>query len=547
MSTSPVGQSIRLELLGGFRLLRRSTEVALTSRTARAVLVFLALKTGSKSSRSQIAALIWPDEPEAAARRRLSQALWRIRQTLPELDAALRTEGEAVWLEGTGLVLDVAQFEVGIQRTQADLTDGQLEAHRAALDLYTDDLLPDWSEAWLLEARLRWQELRLAALGRVTVALEIREDLAGALSAARAWLAADGFDEAAHRAVMRLQARLGRADRALEQFALLRERLSRELGAAPDAQTQDLQRRIVAGAFELDAAPQVRLLETGLIGREDEFLKLTNALNLQPRIALLEAEAGLGKTRLLRAVTEGAAWQGTQIIWVQGKEFAGSEAYAALRDALQPLLTPARVARLSLRLERVWLTAATAVVPALQAFDAVPVALKPQEEVVRLRESLYQLISALCEGEERYWLVLDDAQWIDEGTLALLEAVVRRLPDHLSLVVAYRSDEAKERPAVWDSLSALGRRAERITLRPLSAAATLQLAMTSLGTATLSAPIKELLMGVTAQTRGQPLYLLETLRALAEHGTIWSDRGVLRVRDALEDRYLLTKIGRAHV
>ncbi len=54
------------------------------SDNARALLAFLALEANQAHRRSSLAALLWPDHSEAAARNNLRQTLFNLRKTLAD-------------------------------------------------------------------------------------------------------------------------------------------------------------------------------------------------------------------------------------------------------------------------------------------------------------------------------------------------------------------------------------------------------------------------------------------------------------------------------
>jgi DNA-binding SARP family transcriptional activator/tetratricopeptide (TPR) repeat protein len=525
-------ETICLGLLGGFRLLRANVEVSLPHKSARALLAFLVLNPG-RTTRSQLVARLWADVSELTARRRLSQALWRLFQALPELETVLCSDAESLWLSSAKtLEVDVMRFETRLQTAGGLLSDRELEAHQSGLLSYLGELLPDWNDDWILEHRERFKGLCITGLARVTAALEWREQPDAALEMARLWAAADPFDEASHRAIMRFEAALGRTTRALEQFEALRELFEHELGVLPQPETQQLRQSLQAGLIERDAPPQFGLQHTGLIGREQERSQILNAFN-RSNIVLLEAEAGVGKTRLLQELNADAVWQDAEILWAQSREFASPKAFAPLLEALRAHLTPARASRLARKLEPVWLSAAARVIPELPA-SAVFTDLGGSEEALRIQESLYRVFAELSH-QGRYWLIVDDAQWADEGTLAVLARLARNLPEGFGLVVAYRPSDARERQSVWQCLQALSLVAQRVQLAPLTSEQALRLARASLGfTANSSlsefgSSLHTLIERVVRETVGQPLYLLETLRALLERGLVRRERGAWQI------------------
>ncbi len=539
-------QGTRLEVLGGFRLLTDEREQRLPSRHARAVLAFLALQNDRAVERSKLCGLIWPDEPESRARRSLSQALWRAKEIVPQVDRSLEADADRVRLivnpsDPRAFLVDAARFQAALEGHAPDWDDRLLETHREALALYRGELLEGWADEWVLEERQRLHGLYVRALEGVARALEARTDLDGALEVAHKWVNSDSLNEDAHRLVMRLAASLGRTAQALEQYERLGVTLRSELGtqsAEPDARTRALRQRLVRHAHADPAhAPRASVTEASLIGRERERARLIAALERSRAggtLVLLEGQSGIGKTRLLRELSADAAWRDVDVLWAQGLEFTRTEPFAALRHALEAHLTPARTARLAQRLEAVWINAAAGLVPNLAvASRSAQATVAPQDEPIRAQEGLRHVIKGLA-ATGPCVLVVDDLQWVDEGTLRVLERLTRHTPRGLTVIVAYRPSEARDRTAVWETLQALSAAdgCERLKLEALSPEAAARLARASLNLGDdltaldLIVPDANALAERLARdTNGHPLYLLETLRALIERGALRHEDG----------------------
>ena len=86
------GTLIRLHLLGGFRLLHGNAPVVVP-RGLQRVLALVGLRPGT--TRSHLAGLLWPDNPEERALSSLRTALWRLRQ-VPY--CPLHTSGDTIRL-----------------------------------------------------------------------------------------------------------------------------------------------------------------------------------------------------------------------------------------------------------------------------------------------------------------------------------------------------------------------------------------------------------------------------------------------------------------
>ena len=74
--------SLKIYLLGQFKLQNSDQLFELPSRPAQSLLAYLVLNAGVTHRREKLASLIWPDANETNARSYLRQALWRIGKSL---------------------------------------------------------------------------------------------------------------------------------------------------------------------------------------------------------------------------------------------------------------------------------------------------------------------------------------------------------------------------------------------------------------------------------------------------------------------------------
>lgn len=221
------------------------------------LLIYLALEGSLPNARPQprttLATLLWPDEPERAAKQNLRQTLYQLRQLLGEAtqptDQAppflLITNDTVQWNPVADYSLDVAHF-------LAHLARGDLQA---ATELYAGDLLAGLTsssplfEEWLLLTRERFHMQALDALDRLTQAVLQQGDYQAAQRLARRQLALEPWRESAHQQLMRSLALAGERGAALAQYESCRRILAEELDVEPAAATVALYHQIRTGAL----------------------------------------------------------------------------------------------------------------------------------------------------------------------------------------------------------------------------------------------------------------------------------------------------------
>jgi DNA-binding SARP family transcriptional activator len=204
--------------------------------------------------------------------------------------------------------VDVDAFEeaaVGARRS------GDPAAYRAAINLYTRDLLPEdryeeWTEGRRQELRRTWLSLHVE-LARV---YEERREYEKGIDVLQRVLLEEPTNEEMHAGLMRLYASADRRGEALAQYERLQEALSGRLDTEVGATIKRLREEIAAGTL-LPAQPTVPPTEessetgkhnlpaprTSFVGREHEKMEIERELAMTDLLTLTGA-GGSGKTRL---------------------------------------------------------------------------------------------------------------------------------------------------------------------------------------------------------------------------------------------------------
>jgi DNA-binding SARP family transcriptional activator/predicted ATPase len=549
-------EPLRIHLLGGFLLEQgQRTLPPIPSRAARSLFAYLAVNRDRRHTRDLLAGLFWPDLPEAKARRRLSQALWQVQDVLAETSGAepylLTTPDAIVFNTAAPYTLDVEQFERALHAVEGV---EQLEEHdrwlaldqlRAAVEMYRGDFLAGFYDDWVTFEQERLRERYLDALTTLVDLLAGAGDNQQALAYARRLTNHDPLREDAHRAAIRLYFLLGRVNDALQQYERCRAVLSDELGAEPSPETQALYERIVryrendlepvAGAH---GAPSPLFRRDGavpFVGRREERAILVDrielALRSQGGVVLVEGDPGVGKTRLVREVSDDARWRGFDVLWARCHGTDVARPYAPLAEALGASLTPLRAQQLAQRLDPIWLRSLARLDRRLAEWlpdlpDGPP--LRPGEEQERLREALLRAILALARTAPLL-LVVDDVQWADHETLDVLRALGGHLDGSRVLVcLTARREESRDRDEVWETLRDIDRQCGRgrLLVGPFTVFELGELVRRSLGAATVPPRFCARLLD---ETGGNALFALETLRALRDQGRL--ETGVADVTD----------------
>jgi DNA-binding SARP family transcriptional activator len=544
--------------------LRSGEAVRLPTRKAQALLAYLAVHPGQSHPRAKLATLLWGDAPDEQANHRLRQALFEIRKALPA------TRPRCLVADARSLALNAAAVEVDVAAFEKLVTRATPAALAQAATLYRGELLDGLGvkepgfEDWLVVERERLRELALNALGKLLVHhVETGPD-ERAIQTALRLLALDPLREDAHRGLMRLFARQGRRGAALRQYQVCLSVLGRELGVEPESETKRLYQEILRTASPRAAAaapaapaavpsrqpraprprprPTLPPPETPLVGREAESGRLRTGLETawtgHGQVFLVLGEAGIGKTRLVEALTAEAARRGARILVGRAHESEQILPFRPWVDALragQVVADPQLVGGL----QPIWRRELARLFPELG--EEVPELSTRPEDFGRLFEAVAELVEHVA-ARQRLVLVLEDLHWADELTLRLLAFLARRVQSRPVLLVGTaRDEELASVPVLSHLLQELDRerRLMRMDLAPLSRPDTLSLVRMLARAGSDEARLARLGEQVWTVSEGNPFVIVETTRAL-EEGRVPGTPGELplapRVREVIAAR-----------
>jgi predicted ATPase/DNA-binding SARP family transcriptional activator len=575
---------LRLAVFGPPEVFHDERRLSFALHKAEALLLYLAVE-GGMHSRSQLAALLWPDSESSTARNALRNALTLLRRLLVDAPVAghshLLLEPELLGLDPQAPLerdLDVVQRAwKAAQGFAAVPSEEQREAMittvQHALSLVRGPFLDGFwlreetaFDEWHEQQQQQWQVRVQLLLDRLSSWQEEGFELEPAKATLMRWLTLDPLSEEASRRLMRIYLVQGDLTAAGRVYATLRARLAEELRIKPSAETIALAERLRAVKSRRDAAkvhpsPKVKSRTPGelvapLVGRAAPFRQLVGIYQLaqqgQPQAVLLVGEAGIGKTRLASEFVAWAAAQGAKVLCGYALELGGRLPYQPLVEALRTCLE-AENAPEDL-LEDLWLAELSRLLPEMRVrYPDLPT--PTQDEVsgqLRLFEAVARLVEALAQRAPVV-LLLEDLHWLDGASLDLLRYLGHAWNvqgGQVLLLGTVHSDGLELNPELAAELLDLGRDLPltQLPLQPLGQAETSELIEALAGEnyhspawSSTSGELKAALVALGnflfAQTDGQPLYLLETLKLLRERQWLLprlTDEGAFRLVPAEE-------------
>jgi DNA-binding SARP family transcriptional activator/TolB-like protein len=230
--------TLSISILGPLVIESGDARLGKVPKKARALLAFLAALGGQPVSRERLADLLWPYQGSEQARHSLRNCLLELRKALGRgTDAHLAADFANCRVQDT--VVDLVQFEqLSRSQNRCDL--------QAAADLHRGELLADFDinsepfQEWLTTERDRTLAMICDILHRLSAKQDAAGDHEAAIQSGRRLVSLDPLSEFGQRALMRAYAHAGRRGEALRQYRSCAEILKRELGVAPDLETQSL-------------------------------------------------------------------------------------------------------------------------------------------------------------------------------------------------------------------------------------------------------------------------------------------------------------------
>ena len=276
---------------------------------------------------------------------------------------------------------------------------------------------------------------------------------------------------------------------------------------------------------------------TQLAGRAEHLGLLQQELNDARggalRIALLEGESGIGKTRVAAAFATLAADAGVQVLFGRSdpEPLAPFQPFVeAFTDYVER--TPLERVRRDLGPNA---SVLARIVPRLaqRLPDAVSQAgADPDVERYRLLDAAASLLRSLAQRAPLL-LVLDDLQWADRSTIALLRHFARSLSESpILLIGTYQGNDLRRDNGLTEFIA---ERHRGLPLRVIPLQGLSRDDTGALATMLAGRPLPSALQaGLWRETEGHPFFIGEVLRHLLESGELYERSGRLETATAVE-------------
>ncbi len=286
-------------------------------------------------------------------------------------------------------------------------------------------------------------------------------------------------------------------------------------------------------ADQITATPLPAFVDTNpafpFSGRMDQLETLNTAWKETAegarRAVLVSGEPGIGKTRLVTEAVRAAHDRGSVVLWGRCDEDLGAP-YGPFAEALRHYVsvTPpdqvrAEIGALGGELVRI-VPDITSRVPGL----AEPMVADAETERFRLFDAVADLLSEISAAAPVV-LVLDDLHWADKPSLVLLRHLLRSAtPMRVLFLCTYRDTDLDRSHPLSDVLGELRRQpgVDRLDLQGLDQDE-ISGFMANVAGHELNEGGRDLAVALHTETEGNPFFVGEVLRHLAESGAIVQD------------------------
>jgi serine/threonine protein kinase/tetratricopeptide (TPR) repeat protein len=285
--------------------------------------------------------------------------------------------------------------------------------------------------------------------------------------------------------------------------------------------------------------------KTVFVGRIAEFKKIMQLFNQTKKgngqTVIIRGEAGVGKTRLSEELKSYARHQNSWVLYGACLYQEGMDAYLPFIDALREFFSTESHSLPQDERDKIKQLIRENVPLLLEFTERFMTSFGSkstknedisEDKYENLFDGIFLLISYLAKLKPLV-LIIDDLQWADEATLRLFHYLSRQISDSSAMLMGIartdRFDLHKDgKPTMTvDMLSRLRHEglSEEIEIKRLKHNESVMLIEVSLQKTLFS---DEFYDRVYHETKGNPFFLIETLKLLFENGSIYHDNSVWR-------------------
>lgn len=521
-------RQLRVLLLGSPRVFYDEQEIHIKRRLLRALFFYLASQP-DPVGRSVLMDLFWPEESEDDARRHIREALSKLRSELPDPALIVATQ-DHVRLDTDRVYVDLLEYQALLEQVRPYLQRGMHtplpeaiyqqmvkavnlwrgKEFLAGANLPSTDGLDHWLSFTSQSLSFSYQNL----LETLSEHCAVSGDLENAVHWIRKAIHLDEENPDLYYQLIQWLHDLGRRSEALSECDRIRQ-IYEEMGENLPTILSNLCQHVREGS-DVQPFPTVNpwhnmlTLQLPFVGRKKLLADLKLALQ-RGGVEVIWGEGGAGKSRLVFEFYQ-SLQPAPRLLLAAGFSHLAELPYQPLIDLLRHSVTVEEWQQL----DTVWAGYLSTLLPELPSlrpdvFPPIEISLSHQHQ--QIAEAFLQLFRILSR-RQRLLLFVDDAQWCDEHTFHVLAYLLdhRLFSQRGLLIVAARPEEPNPALERFLSQSQIPWMVHQTTLELLNRDEVGELIRLALGK---SAP-PEFIERLGLETGGNPLFVLETLRAVLD-------------------------------
>jgi DNA-binding SARP family transcriptional activator len=518
--------ALSLRLFGFPSLTRLPDNVAAPLSAAKdlALLAFLTLEPG-RHGREELATLLWGESSDDQARASLRQALMRLNRVLNDCLRVDRTSIELV----EPPECDVFRFQEALKANPRAAAEFEVTRFLEGLAVHHAPAFEEWATG--LGARLVRRSLdNLGSLSREAMYQWRWQEGA---EWAEHWLQQDPLSDEACRIAVEGWYLLGERDTALRRYRDFETQL-RASGLDPSSALVKLKRQVESDRHDTPRRPvsdqwlaRGPRLDSVLVGREEHWRELMDSWRSVARghgqVVLIEGESGVGKTRLAEEFLRWAAAEGAIVLRGRGYDARDGTPFDPVVEALRAGLDAPGLSGA----DPEWLSEIGRLLPEVKRrFPGLPESPTQADSTGRWRlfEGVAQGVMAIA-SESPVIVLIDDLQWCDSETCALLHFLARRWGSAPVLLLAPVTLGDLERDAPAARLCRALRIQAHATVVTLGALTEDEVftMIHEMGRLKVNGGGRRFTHRVYEVTSGNPFYIIELLKTLFAQGLLAVD------------------------
>ncbi|HEY9076350.1 MAG TPA: AAA family ATPase [Anaerolineaceae bacterium] len=530
---------LKVFLLGPPAIRLDDQPFTITRRLQRTLLYYLSAQT-YLSSRSEVVSRFWGTADESSGRQKLRDAISKLRSQLPNPKIII-TEQDRVGLNWELTYVDWREYIHLVKEITSEYT--RVEQFPEARDQLTQKMIravqlwrspvfiaggnigveTEEFESWLIAMRTHLQTTRQNILDLLAQQAEQQGNPQQAILWLQTSLEGDELNENINFRLISVMENAGLLSQAADYTRhLLTAHANSHQSLSPNLAA--LCQRVIQNASE---SPNLFIqnrrdrkdgLNLPLVGRGPALQALEDSLDRYP-VTVVSGEPGIGKTRLVQEFLR-RVFPPPRLLYSMNPPEQNLSPYQSMINLLRNRVLPQEWEKL----DPLWIPPLARLMPdlSINLQGTATLAVTPEAGQRFILEAIFALFNMLA-VPGRLIFVLDDAQWVDEGTLNALNFLLdqgyftpaSKKSGHAGnqLIVIYRIYE--DSPALRNALDEWKRKkiAHPIHLGRLSYQDCETLVASLPGNAPARILGNKIVEPLYKVTSGNPLFILETLRA----------------------------------